>query len=230
MRRQTTSALSALLLHGLAPRQERTWTPCLSAVWVARMSHSKAAVGTRCSPCPALCCAPPLIPGPPLHPSHHTDTPCPPTQPSYAEESGRECAGNRRECLAALHSAKATKPAVWGWQELVAQCAAWKPRTGPVWAPVGGLGRVHFPGGEHTLRTLECLWGCVLLGQLIQQLAVGWVRAGRGDGTSSLRSHMAPSTLPCGSEQQASGASRCWWVSLSLPLPPHLVTGLISIT
>lgn len=59
MRRQTTSAVRALLLHGLALRQEGTWTPCLSAVWVARMSHSKAAVGTKCLPCLALSCAPP---------------------------------------------------------------------------------------------------------------------------------------------------------------------------
>lgn len=177
MRRQATCAVSALLLHGLALRQERTWTPCLSAVWVARMSHSKAAVGTRYLPCLALCCAPP-------HPRasslHHADTLCPPAQPCCAGESGSECAGNRRECLAALHSARATKPAVWGWWELVAQCAAWNPCIGPVWAPVGGIGHVHFLVEEHTLPMLECLWDCVLLRQLIQQLTVGWVCAGQG--------------------------------------------------
>lgn len=59
MRRQATSAVCALLQHGLALGQERTWTPCLSAVWVARMSHSNTAVGTRCLPCPALRCPPP---------------------------------------------------------------------------------------------------------------------------------------------------------------------------
>ena len=36
-----------MLLHGLAPMQERTQTPCLGAVWVARMTHSKAAAGSK---------------------------------------------------------------------------------------------------------------------------------------------------------------------------------------
>lgn len=74
-------------------------------------------------------------------------TPCvSPAQLCHAGDSGRECAGNRRDCLAALHSTRATKLAVWGWWELVAQCAAWKPCIGPVWAPVGGMGHVHFLG------------------------------------------------------------------------------------
>lgn len=171
MRRQTTSAVRALLLHGLALRQEGTWTPCLSAVWVARMSHSKAAVRTRYLPCPALSCAPPSSQGL-LCTLCTTQIPHVPPQPCRGSE--RECAGNRRECLAALHSARVTKPAVWGWWELVAQCAAWKPCIGPV----AGIGHVHFLGEEHTLPMLECLWGCVLLGQLIQQLEVDWVCAG----------------------------------------------------
>lgn len=79
-------------------------------------------------------------------PLHHAGTLCPCTQMCHGKESGSEHARNRRWCLAALYHVRATEPAMWGWQELVARLLTGRCAQPPAWAPMGGPGHMHPPG------------------------------------------------------------------------------------
>lgn len=227
MRRQATCAVSALLLHGLALRQERTWAPCLSAVWVARMSHSKAAVGTRCLPCPALRCAPPRprACSAPFAPRRHLVSPC----------AALPCRGKwERVC--------------WEQEGVSGSPALCQGHQASSVGVVGAGGTVCSLGSVHRPCVGSCGWhrSCTFPGRAypahagvpvgLCPVGAAYPTAGNGlgmcwagDVISPLRSHMAPSRLPCGSEQHVTGPRSCWWASLSLPVPLHLVPGFISI-
>lgn len=229
MRRQATSAVSVLLLHGLAPRQERTWTPCLTAVWVARMSHSKAAAGTRRLPCPALYCAPPhpRASSAPFAPRRHPVSPrtavlC---RGKWERVCGEQEGVSGSPALCQGHGSSSVGVAgaggtVCGLETMHRPC-------------VGSCGWPRpcaFPGrGAHPLHAGVPVGLCPV-GAAHPTAGSGLGMCWGGDVISLLRSHTAPSRLPSGPEQHETGPSRCWWASLSLPLPPHLVPGFISIT
>lgn len=202
MRRQAVSAVSALLLHGLAPRQERTWTPCLSAVWVARMSHSKAAVGTRCLPCPAQCCAPP-------HPRASSAPFAPRRHPVLCRGKWeRVCweqegvSGSPALCL----GHQASSVGVVGAGGTVC-CLETMHR--PCVGSHGWLRSCALPGrGAHPPHTGVPVRLCSAGGaQPTAGSGLGTCRG--GDVISPLRSHTASSRLPCGFEQRVTGPSRC---------------------
>lgn len=148
-----TCSVNALLPHGLARRQERTRTPCLGAAWVAGMSHSKAAAGSKMLTVPGATLCPPSphsSQGRPCTPGTCWHLVYPPrTWPCCGEESGSERARNRRQRLAAPRRVRATEPAMWGWQEPVARHAGGKPSTAPC---VGSCGwpRPHASSRERS--------------------------------------------------------------------------------
>lgn len=145
-----TCSVDALLLHGLAPRQKRTRTPCPGAAWVARMSHSKAAAGSKMLTVPSTTPCPPPSWG-------RLCTPCT-TQAPHVPTRGH----------AAGRKAGASVPGTGGsvWQPCTVsgppsrQCGGGgSQRHGmpvgsraqpPAWAPMGNPGHVHPPGrGAH---------------------------------------------------------------------------------
>lgn len=74
-----TCGVNALHLHVLAPTQERTRTPCPGAAWVARMSHSEAAAGSKMLAVPSTTPCLPPCPRPasaPRVPCRHPVSPC----------------------------------------------------------------------------------------------------------------------------------------------------------
>ena len=148
-----TCGVNALLPHGLAPRQEGTWTPCPAAAWVARMSHSKAAAGSKML----------AVPGTTLCPPSSTGRLCTPCTTQVPRVPARSCAAGRKVGASVLGTGGSI------WQPCSVsrppshQCGGGGSRRHgmpagsraqpPAWAPVGGPGHTHPPRrGAHHLH------------------------------------------------------------------------------